>query len=156
MIFHFDSSCDIFWGGGTFMKVFPEKYVSGTSAIVTFLGWWVHVTISKVGKGWPLTGKCPNGQRLESSGSFLFGGGGSREMMDIWMGFTPQKSNIPTIAMFKGSYLFQPIILGIHVSFRVCTRGFPGKNRRCPSDIHLQKNICWSRSPRDEWQRLRQ
>ena len=32
----------------------------------------------------------------------------------------PQKSNelIPKIAMFKGSYLFQPIILGIHVSFR--------------------------------------
>ena len=35
---------------------------------------------------------------------------------------TPQKSNelIPNIAMFKGSYLFQTIILGIHVSFRGC------------------------------------
>ena len=27
---------------------------------------------------------------------------------------------IPNIAMFKGSYLFQTIILGIHVSFREC------------------------------------
>ena len=35
---------------------------------------------------------------------------------------TPQKSNelIPTIALFKGSYPFQPIILGILVSFRRC------------------------------------
>ena len=35
---------------------------------------------------------------------------------------TPQKSNelIPKIAIFKGSYLFQSIILGIHVSFREC------------------------------------
>ena len=35
---------------------------------------------------------------------------------------TPQKSNIDTknIAMFKGSCLFQTIILGIHVSFREC------------------------------------
>ncbi len=34
---------------------------------------------------------------------------------------TPQKSNIDTkIAIFKGSYLFQTIILGIHVSFRGC------------------------------------
>ena len=33
---------------------------------------------------------------------------------------TLQKSNrkIPKIAMFKGSYLFQTIILGIHVSFQ--------------------------------------
>ena len=35
---------------------------------------------------------------------------------------TPQKSNelIPRIAMFTGSYLFQPSILSIHVSFRGC------------------------------------
>ena len=41
----------------------------------------------------------------------------------LWLkGNTPQKSNelIPKIAIFKGSYLFQTIILGIHVSFREC------------------------------------
>jgi len=36
--------------------------------------------------------------------------------------FTPEKSNelIPTSAISFGSYLFQPIILGIHVSFPGC------------------------------------
>ena len=34
---------------------------------------------------------------------------------------TPQKSNIDTkISIFKGSYLFQTIIFGIHVTFRGC------------------------------------
>ena len=40
--------------------------------------------------------------------------------------YTPTKihprnlTQIPKIASFKGSYLFQTIILGIHVSFREC------------------------------------
>ena len=46
---------------------------------------------------------------------------------------TLQKSNIDTvtrIAIFKGSYLIQTIILGIHVSFRGC-------NPIIPVDIQL-------------------
>ena len=44
---------------------------------------------------------------------------------------TPQKSNmsIPKIAIFfKGSYLSQTIILGIHVSFRECKQDQAKKN----------------------------
>ena len=69
---------------------------------------------------------------------------------------TPQKSNelIPRIAMFTGSYLFQPIILSIHVSFRGCIcfmNPFSTSHITIKNKSMMRKRIWWRNKIQERW-----
>ena len=66
-------------------------------------------------------------------------------ILKMWISTTPPKF-IPKMAMFERSYLFQTVILGIHVSFRGCNYS-PKQLHHPPffrsQESATQKPSCW-------------
>ena len=85
-------------------------------------------------------------------------GGAATAELNVWL-HARNLTERPNMAMFKGIYLLQTIILGIHVSVRGCififstvAVGIPFASL-CKIKSKRNKNMCWTH-PTQYWERV--